>query len=291
MPYAHNLILRAIPELFAECRATAERLGKPLLIDGVGDIENPVPREILVLRYGGYRFSRTPNEIIIPPYANDLLEAYCDGKVRFREWQELPVVGFSGWATLTLVQEARARLKELPDRLRGIFASRYRAKKKGVFFRRKALAILKRSRQVALNVLARSSYSGHTDTASNNAETLRKEFVDNLLGSDYGLDIRGDANASTRLFEMLSLGRIPVIVDTERNFPLSDTLDYSSFSLIVDFRDLARLPDMIAEFHAGLTAEKFELMQKNARDAYRNYFRVDALTPHLMEEIRKRARL
>ena len=291
MPYAHNLALRVMPRLFAECRATAERLGKPLLIDGVGDIEHPVPREVLVLRYGGYRFSRTPNEIIIPPYANDLLEAYCDGKVCLRELREPPVVGFSGWAALTLAQEARALLKELPDRLCGIFASRYRAKKKGVFFRRKVLTILKHSRQVVLNVLARPSCSGHADTASNSAETLRREFVDNLLRSDYGLDGRGDANASTRLFEMLSLGRIPVIVDTERNFPFSNTLDYSSFSLMVDFRDLARLPDMVAEFHAGLTAEKFEMMQNNARDAYRNYFRVDALTRPLMEEIWKKARL
>ncbi|KKU54925.1 MAG: hypothetical protein UX77_C0021G0004 [Parcubacteria group bacterium GW2011_GWA1_47_11] len=136
-----------------------------------------------------------------------------------------------------------------------------------------------------------SSSAAKRSTASNSAETLRREFVDNLLGSDYGLDVRGDANASTRLFEMLSLGRIPVVVDTERNFPFSDKLDYSSFSLMVDFRDLARLPDMVAEFHAGLTAEKFEMMQNNARDAYRNYFRVDALTRPLMEEIWKKARL
>jgi len=291
MPYAHNLALRAMPRLFAECRATSKRLGKALLIDGVGDIENSVPREVLVLRYGGYRFSRTPNEIIIPPYANDLLEAYCDSKVRLREWKELPVVGFSGWAALTFMQEARAILKELPDRLLGIFISRYSAKKKGVFFRRKALAILKRSSNIALSVLIRGSYSGHIDTASNSAESLRREFVENLLGSDYGLDIRGDANASTRLFEMLSLGRIPVIVDTERNLPFIDKVDYRSFALVVDFRELPRLGERIAEFHNSLTPEEFKAMQLCARDAFRNYFRVDALTRPLMEEIREKARL
>lgn len=291
MPYAHNLVRRSMPQLFAECRATAGRLGKPLLVDGVGDIENPVPRDVLVLRYGGYRFSRTQNEIIVPPYANDLLELYCGGTARLREWQDIPTVGFSGWSSLTVAQEVRTMLKELPDRLRGVFISRYRAKKKGVFFRRKALAIFKRSSEVALSVLVRSSYSGHVDTASNSAEVLRREFVDNLLQSDYGLDVRGDANASTRLFEILSLGRIPVIVDTERNLPFSDRVDYRSFSLIVDFRDLPHLAERIAAFHRSLTPEEFKAMQLRARDAFRNYFRVDALTRPLMEDIQKKAGL
>lgn len=288
MPYAHSLVLRAMPKLFEECRNTARRLGKPLLIDGVGDIEHSVPRDIFVLRYGGYHFSRTQNEIIIPPYADDLLEVYCKGEVLLREWREVPTVGFSGWASLTPVQEMRTLLKELPDRLLGVFMTRYRAKKKGVFFRRDTLAILKRSPYIALNVLARSSYSGHVETASNEAETLRKEFVNNLLESDYGLDIRGDANASTRLFEILSLGRIPVIVDTERNFPLSDILDYHSFSLVVDFRELAHLGERIMAFHHSLTPEEFKAMQLRARDAFRKYLRVDALTRSLMEEIRAR---
>ena len=182
-------------------------------------------------------------------------------------------------------------LKELPDRLRGVFMSRYRSKKKGVFFRRKALAVLKCSSKVALSVLVRGSYSGHVNTASNSAEVLRREFVDNLLQSDYGLDVRGDANASIRLFEILSLGRIPVIIDTERNLPFSDGVDYSSFSLIVDFRDLPNLAERVAAFHHSLAPEEFKAMQLRARDAFRNYFRVDALTRPLMEEIRKKARL
>ncbi len=113
-------------------------------------------------------------------------------------------------------------------------------------------------------------------------------MVDNLLGSDYGLDIRGDANASTRLFEMLSLGRIPIIVDTERNFPFSDVLDYSTFSLKIDFREIDKLPEKIAEFHASISPEKFIEMQKAARAAYVNYFSISALMPHIVREIRMR---
>ena len=111
-------------------------------------------------------------------------------------------------------------------------------------------------------------------------------MVETILQSDYALDVRGDANDSTRLFEILSLGRIPVIVDTERNFPFSDKIDYSSFALIVDFRDINHLAERVAQFHKNVSPERYEQMQRNARDAYINYFRIDALMRLIVEELR-----
>ena len=125
MPYAHAVLLREDPELIEECSAAATRLGKRLLIDGLGDIEFPVaiPHSI-VLRDGGYRFMRKENEIILPMYAEDLLEVYCSGELRVRPKEILPVIGFSGWASLGSMQALRSIIKELPNRLRGLFDSR-----------------------------------------------------------------------------------------------------------------------------------------------------------------------
>jgi hypothetical protein len=292
MPYSHNLVRQCAPELMEMCVAEAKKQNKFLLIDGVGDIEHPIsaPRA-LVLRAGGYRFSRKENEIQVPFYADDLLEAYCGGQLEIRQKSEKAKVGFSGWASLTLVQELRALAKELPTRIKSIFDRRYAACRKGIFFRRAALKALRASPLVESDFLVRPTYSGHRNDAAGDQSQLRREFVENLLNNDYNLDIRGDANASIRLPEILSVGRIPVIIDTERNLPFSDVLDYSSFSLIVDFRKLPRLPQILADFHAGLSPEMFKTMQKNARDAYRNFFRVDALTGHVMDEVRKRAGL
>ena len=80
-------------------------------------------------------------------------------------------------------------------------------------------------------------------------------------------------------------------MDTERNFPFSDVVDYSSFALIVDFRDIERLPERIAEFHKNISSERFEQMQKNARDTYVNYFRIDALMLPIVEELRAKLTL
>ena len=112
------------------------------------------------------------------------------------------------------------------------------------------------------------------------------EMVETILESDYALDVRGDANNSARLFEILSLGRIPVIIDTERNLSFSNKVDYASFALTIDFRDIGKLSQRIAEFHENISPFHFEEMQKNARQAFIHYFRIDAIMRHVVEEIR-----
>lgn len=290
MPYNHMIVLRDYPELWEEGKRVSSKSAKPLLVDAITDQDLPVDHEnAIILRYGGYRFLPDPRVIIVPPFTEDLLERYCDGHLTLRDKQNPPRVGFAGWGSLTGVQRMRAIAKEVPQRLRGLLDSRYRAIKKGVFFREQALRVFEGSSAVEPHFLNRRSYSGHVKTASANPQTLREQFVANLRESDYGLDVRGDANASTRLFEMLSLGCIPLLIDTERNYPFSDRIDYRSFSYSVDFRELPRAPELLRAFHDALTNEEFKAMQQRARDAYVTYFRIDSITPHLMNEIRVRA--
>lgn len=289
IPYSHNMALNKCPALIDECAARAKSLNKLLLIDGVGDIEHPITiPHAVILRYGGYRFKKDSRELHIPAYADDLLERCRGGKLTLREKSQKPVIGFAGWSRQNFFQTFKTLVKEAPIRLRSLFDIRYGAYVKGVSLRMRALRILHNSGEVGVRFIERPSYSGHRQTASHLPKELRQEFVDTIVESDYCLDVRGDANASTRLFEILSLGRIPVIVDTERNFPFFEKIDYSAFSLLVDFRDLAALPERIARFHGGLSPEAFKDMQRAARDAYVRYFRVDALMTHLVPELRKR---
>lgn len=289
-PYPHAWFMRHDNALFDECIRTAREANLPILVDGMGDIEYPInAQNAYVLRCSGYHFLPERGRIDIPHFADDLLERCRGGKLEVRSKEEgKPVVGFAGWATLSPVQHLRTVIKELPVRLRGIVDTRYRACTKGVLWRAKSIQLLARSPLVTLYARSRTSFSGSSKTAEGDQRALREQMVDTIVQSDYALDVRGDANNSARLFEILSLGRIPVIVDTERNFPFSDKVDYSSFALIVDFRDIKKLPERIAEFHRDVSPERFVEMQKNARDAYVRYFRVDALMWHIVEELRRR---
>ena len=286
-PYPHRWFLQNDTKLFDECMQTAREKKLPLLIDGAADLEYPIDgKDIYVLRYGGYRFLPERGRIQIPFFGDDLLERCRGGKLVIREKKELkPVVGFAGWANLSPIQRLRTAIKELPVRLQGVFDERYRACTKGVLWRQRAMKELRRSPLVEFHCRARNSFSGSSNTAQGDMKVLQKQMVDTIVKSDYALDVRGDANNSARLFEILSLGRIPVVVDTERNFPFSDKVDYSSFALILDFRDINRLPERVAEFHAKISPERFVEMQRNARDAYLRYFRADALMRPLVEEL------
>lgn len=289
-PYRHNWLLHKDPALLAECIERSRQAALPLLIDGMGDVEHPVDHDnAYVLRIGGYRFLQEKNRIQVPPAADDLLVRCCEGKLEVRKKNNgTPSVGFAGWAALPVHQAFRTVLKELTTRMRGLVDIRYKACTKGVFWRRRALQILGDSKRITLNLRARTSFSGTSKTAVGNMAALREDFVTTVLASDYALDVRGDANEATRLYEILSLGRIPVILDTERNFPFNEMINYRSFALVVDFRDITKLPDIIADFHARISPSEYEAMQQKARDVFVNYFRIDAQMKHVVRELRCR---
>ena len=287
LPYRLDAVLKENPKLLEKCKEISLRTQNPLLIDGPVDLEkklSDIPK-LWVLRYGGYRSSKRKNELTIPLYADDLLERFCGGNVSLRQKSTPPIVGFAGWTAIPRSTYLKALLKEIPNRLSALFDQKYTARSKGIFFRKKALDALRKSNRVAINVLERTSYSGHQKTISGDPKELRNQFVTNLIESDYGLDVRGDANNTIRLGEILSLGRIPVVIDTERNLPFFEELDYSKFALIIDFRDIPKIGEKIAAFHDSLTNEQFTEMQKSARNAYMTYFHIHTLTPRIIKKL------
>ncbi len=304
-PYRQATLLRHDRALLEECAEVAKRAGLPLLVDGMGDGETPLGiANAYIMRYGGYRTlkeelgrSKLPvhlryepahTRIQVPTQVDDLLLRCTDGVLRARPKGEgKPVVSFSGMVRTTFKNTVRQRLDELPLYLRGLLDDRYFAMSNGIFLRSRAIAILKRSNRVIGKFTGQFFSPLSPKKSPEELKEYRREFVETILESDYALDVRGYGNASYRLYEILSLGRIPVIIDTERHFPFSDVVDWRTFSLIVDFRDVRRLPDIIADFHASLSPEQFETMQREARAAFVNYFRIDAQMPHILREFNK----
>lgn len=287
LPYRYDTAHTRFPEMVREAETLSCEHKKKIVIDAIGDEEYTVPIDnSIVLRYGGYRFLNKPNEIIVPPYADDLLERCREGILSIREKGARPIIGFAGWAEVSLMQQVRSLLKDLPIRARSFFDPRYRACRKGIFVRRRVLALLTNSEDVETNFIVRGSYSGNVKTAKMDSVSLRNEFVENALASDLALDIRGDANASTRLFEMLSLGRVPLIIDTERNLPFSDEIDYASFSILIDHNDIDAVSRIARDSWDSLSPQDWRMMQEKARTAFLEWFRVDAMTKHLMRAIR-----
>ncbi len=269
--------------------AFARTHGKKLLIDAFGDTMDTVPYEdATVLRFAQYRRYLKENDIIIPAYIEDLLETYREGSLSIRKKNKKPSVGFAGWGRLPFWKHVRSYIKEAPVFLWSFIFRRDGVFRKGVFLRAQALSVLSRSSRVETNFLIRKSYSGNVRTAEKSTEELRREFVDNIDHTDCTLCQKGDANQSTRVFEVFSMGRIPLIIDTECVFPLENKISYKDFCIFVNNTDIQKTADILADTYAHITEEQFEYMQRKARETYEKYLRIDSFTPFLMEEIRRR---
>ncbi|OGJ62179.1 hypothetical protein A3C37_01675 [Candidatus Peribacteria bacterium RIFCSPHIGHO2_02_FULL_53_20] len=284
---AHNFsTLRKCHDYVAEFEALSKKYGKKIIVFWHGDRDDQVPlSNTVVFRTSMYGQTKHPEEIAMPAYAEDLLQGEA---LQIRKKAEIPTVGFCGWADYrslrnrigTYVQnatvDAQALLTAQPL---------LRARRKGLSFRRAAITSLQCHDNVSTNFIIRSSYSGHSDTIKLNPVQARKEYRDNMLQSDLALSVKGDGNFSYRFYEALSLGRIPLLIDTDCVLPLSDKIDYDSFILRVPFTDIARLPERVEEWWRRLNDEGFEEMQKKVREAYETYVAVPAFLKHAVNSI------
>ena len=273
---AHNYSsLKHHTPLIAEQAELAKRLGKKFVVFWHGDGDAAVPYDnVLVFRTSQYRPHLRRHEVMMPAYAEDLLQ----GELTIRaKHGGKPVVGFCGWADYKNMKNRIATL--LKNRLVtvGTFLGNRNlgARIKGITLRMRAIRRLQTSDLVATNFIVRGSYSGHSSTIGADAATLRKEYVENLLQSDYALVIKGDGNYSYRFYEALSLGRIPVLLDTDCVLPLEDVIDYDSFIVRVPYGKLPEIDRIIADHYAKTSDQDFAAMQRRAREAFEKYLRVD----------------
>ena len=246
---------------------------KKLLIFDLSDYterEIDVP-EAWVFRIAGYRSQMKNNVIIMPNFVEDLSQY---GKIFWRNKSKRPIIGFCGWANLsTIKQKLKLFIKNLLIDLQSAVArdTSLEAHKQGIYFRMQAIKALRECRDISVNFIIRNSYSSHANTIELLAEEARRQYIDNILKSDLSLAVRGDANISCRFYEILSLGRVPLFVDTDCVLPMENVVDYKKFIFHIDYKDLSNIGKVVADFYGGLSDEDFVQMQKSAREAFTKY--------------------
>lgn len=265
----------------------ARQSGKKLLIFDLSDYTD---REIdapdsWVFRMAGYRGRMKNNVIIMPAFAEDLSQY---GKIFWRKKNGRPVIGFCGWAEFKNWRDRlKFFLKNLLMDLRSIAMrdGSFKAHKQGIYFRMRAIKALRKCRDVTVNFIIRGSYSSHINTIEVSSEDARRQYVDNILNSDLLLATRGDANYSCRFYEILSLGRAPIFIDTDCVLPLQDEIDYKKIALFVDYRKINNIGKTAAEFYKNLSDEEFTAMQKLARKTFEDYLRADSFLNYVLPKL------
>lgn len=217
----------------------------------------------LIFKTTNYRSLAKQNEYGYPFCFGDLLEYFNQGKLILREKSEKPVVGFCGNASNTLKDRAKAFGKKI---LRDSKADGFDFAK----LRRKCLkTLLKNSDSIKTNFIIRDSFfGGYFKADKPNLEAIRKEYYENLIGSDYVLCVRGEGNFSNRLYEILSCGRIPIFIDTDCVLPFENKVDYFNYFPTVKYTELSTLKNRLMEFHHSLSDNEFKERQVMLRELY-----------------------
>jgi len=259
--------------------SAAARLGRKIVIFFDSDHDEAIdwPEHAVVFRFSIYSDTRRRNEFSIPTFSQDFLDG---GTLPVREKSARPSVSFCGYApplgcglSLRTLREtlryACYRLKLLDRRRRAVAHAP----------RVQALLALHRTPGVETHFIVRDQFAfnrwgvlqpGGTPAS---AARQRAEFLTNLKNSDYTVCARGLANCSIRFYEALSLGRIPLFINTHCVLPYDWLVDWKKICVWVEEADLRRVGRILRKYHARISPDDFAAQQRQARSLFERWIR------------------
>ena len=249
---------------------------KPLLSFVFGDMGCKVPSDFkgVVFRVSGRKSKLPNNHQGIPIFINDPIKTYYPNDYNIkRPFSSIPVVGFCGQAhgfgIQTLKEFSKTGIKNMLTLL-GIRHHDTDQIMSTTYFRWNLLQRLKKSNKINANFIIRDQYrAGVTTQKETHPTTL--EFYNNIKASDYVVCMRGAGNFSTRLYETLAMGRIPVFVNTDCLLPLEDTINWKQHVVWVEYNQRHLIADKISEFHNTHNEDSLNGLFKKNRRLWEDY--------------------
>jgi len=149
----------------------------------------------------------------------------------------------------------------------------------GTVIRNRCLATLRKSRIIDVDIVTRDAYFGFYSV--DERAKMRLEYVDHMMRNDYIFCPRGAGNYSTRLFETVAAGRIPILIDTDLVMPFADVIPWQEIAVWVPISEMDRLDEHVLAFHARLGEGGFRALQTRLRNIFEMYLSRDGVDRYL----------
>ena len=251
--------------------ALAQATNKKLLVYTGGDYGKTFnDPKIITWRNAGFKSSNEKQTFVLPAFMNDPLEKDFV-TIKQIEYEKVPRVSFTGFATASFKEEVRINLSTLKSNLKRLFKkdnSDYQKVYNAAGERFSYLQKLERSIGVKTDFIYRDKYRAGSKTVEERKKSTR-EFFENLNSSPYTFCLRGAGNFSVRFYESLALGKIPVLIDTDVQLPLESVIDWNKH--ICRMSPAEDLVDAITRFHNSHDHESFIELQNSNRSLYERY--------------------
>lgn len=250
--------------------AAAKEFSKPLVIFFNNDSDEIISiKNSYIFRTSFYRSSRHTNEFALPAWSEDFVKKYCGEILNLRQYRHHPVVGYCGYSS-----NLKSRLEQ---KINQYLFNHFQPS--GRYLRWLALKRLSENKNIKTNfIIRRDFWNGvFSDKKLDITKALlsRHEFVQNIIDSDYVLCTRGGGNFSYRLYETLSLGRIPVFIDTDCVLPYESYINWKKYVVWIDQSEINQVAERVLSFHASLSTFDFRELQLACRKLWEEW-----LSPH-----------
>jgi hypothetical protein len=216
----------------------------------------------LIFRQSMYASIRKQNDFAMPAWGEDFIKNYFNNQIVLRQKQLKPTIGFCGFsANISLKTYAKSILYKTEKLFHKQQVPKYNI---GHIFRLKTLPVLSKSSLVKTNFIVRNQ-PFFNEKNPGFQRLVRKEYIQNMIESDYIFCCRGYGNFSFRFYEALSCGRIPVFVNSNCVLPYDFEIDWKKYCVWVEENELSLIAEKVAEFHEQLQPQEFLDLQSECR--------------------------
>jgi len=111
----------------------------------------------------------------------------------------------------------------------------------------------------------------------------RKEYFKNLHNNLYCLCARGGGNFSFRLGEILMMGRIPILFDTDCILPFRESIPYETNFIVITEDNIPHVREIITDFHERHSEEDLLRIQRENRSLWEEYFTPEGIFNHIIQ--------
>jgi hypothetical protein len=133
--------------------------------------------------------------------------------------------------------------------------------------RRQALNVLRNNPNIETDFITRKSFWAREI----DEQIAITEFNNNITKNLFGFTARGGGNFSYRFYQILSMGRIPILLNTDCVLPFDDLIDYNKHCLIVDVSDINNMDTKVIEYYNNKTKTELYDIQLSNRLLYENF--------------------
>lgn len=102
-----------------------------------------------------------------------------------------------------------------------------------------------------------------------NDEQLKMDYINNLIHSHFTICNRGRGNFAIRFYQALSLGRIPVLIDSDMVFPFEEQINWDE--VIIKAKNETELAEKIVLWWQNKSEEEVINTQLKCREIYEKY--------------------